>query len=428
MRKTTVRLVLTLLSVMICGALFSQSNFLPAYVIDNRGDTLYGFIDYRNWANNPSRISFREDLNSPAKFLTPLDVKEFAVDNEIYVGIIADAEMSPVDLKRVGDDPAFKIVRDTVFLQAILRGYIGLYYHRNADNIVNLYLKQDGDYVLLRYKKYYAYDDRGHLGTIRRLLTENKPFIGQLKIALNDCPDINPRIENTGYDLKQMTRLLRYYYDCIDSDIVFERERERGNLQFGLFLGGSSSTMNFSGDPMFNYLTGASFGPSFDFTGGITLNLVFPRQFGRFSIANEIQFTHYRMTGEFTDVRNPELYYHNFSELAFSYLKLNNLLRYKYLLQPFEAYVNLGISNGLFVNETNTFRVDEYIYGIERTRENKAINDPRKHELSVLGGAGFVFNRISMEFRYENGTGISEYSGLKSATHRLYFLLGYALN
>jgi len=428
MKKNTVRLALTMLLVMICGVLYSQSIFLPAYVIDKKGDTLNGFIDYRNWANNPTRISFREDLNSPVKFLTPIDVKEFGVDNEIYVGVIVDTEMSPVDLNRVGDDPAFRIVRDTLFLQAILRGDIGLYYRRNRDNIVNLYLKLDGEYVLLRYKKYYTYDERGHLGAVRRLLTENKPFIGQLKIAMQDCPDINYRIENTGYDLREMIRLFRYYYDCIDSEIVFERERERGNLQFGLFLGGSSSTMNFTGDPFFNYLTRASFGPSFDLTAGVSLNLVFPRRFGRFSIPNEIQFTHYRMTGEFIDIRNPELYYHNFSELAFSYLKLNNLLRYNYLIQPFEAYINMGISNGLFVIEKNALRVDEYIYGIESTKEYKALNHPKKHEFGIIGGAGFVFNRISMEFRYENGTGISQYFGLKSRTQRIYFLLGYALN
>ncbi|TVP99329.1 MAG: hypothetical protein EA359_17170, partial [Balneolaceae bacterium] len=285
MKNATIRLILTLLSVIICEVLFSQSNFLPAYVIDNKGDTLHGFIDYRNWATNPSRISFREDLNSPVQSLKPLDAKEFGVDNEIYVGVIVEAEMSPAELNRVGYNPAFNIVRDTLFLQAIFRGNIGLYYRRNADNIVNLYIKQDGEYVLLRYKKYYTYDQSGpmmatgHL-SVRRLLAENKPYIGQLKIALSDCANINSRIENTGYDLKQMIRLFRYYYDCVDSDIIFERERERGNLQFGLFLGGSSSTMNFTGDPFFNYLTRASFGPSFDFTAGVSLNLVFPRRFG----------------------------------------------------------------------------------------------------------------------------------------------------
>ena len=428
MKKTTIRLVFTLLSVMICGVLFSQSNFLPAYLIDNKGDTLHGFIDYRNWATNPSRISFREDLNSPVKSLTPLDVKEFGVDNEIYVGVIVEAEMSSVDLNRVSDNPAFNIVRDTLFLQAIFRGDIGLYYRRNADNIVNLYIKQDGEYVLLRYKKYYTYDDRGQMGSVRRLLAENKPYIGQLKIALSDCANIHSRIENTGYDLKQMTRLFLYYYDCIDSDIVFEREREKGNFQFGVFLGGSSSSMNFVGEPMFNYLTRASFGPSFDFTAGVSLNLVFPRRFGRFSVANEIQLTHYRMQGEYTDVRNPEFYYHHFSELAYSYLKLNNLLRYKLLIQPFETYINAGISNGWFVNETNSRRIDEYIYGIENTKEYKAIDAPGKHEMGIMGGAGLVFNRFSVEFRYENGTGIAEYIGLKSSTHRLYFLLGYAFN
>ncbi|TVQ06915.1 MAG: PorT family protein [Bacteroidetes bacterium] len=425
MKKATLRLVLTLLSVMICGVLFSQSNFLPAYVIDSKGDTLHGYIDYRNWAANPSRISFREDTESPARFLTPFDVKEFGVDTEIYTGAIVDVEMSPVVPNKIGDDASFIIIRDTLFLQAIFRGSMGLYYHRNSDDIVNIYMKENGEYNLLRYKKYYAYDNRGQLGASRRLLAENKPYIGQLKLAMSDCESIHSRIESTAYELKQMTRLFRYYYDCVDSEVDFERERERGNVQFGIFLGGSSSTMKFDGEPTFNYLTEASFGPSNTITAGVSLNLFFPRNFARFSLANEVQFTHYRMTGEYTDVRNPGLYYHHFSELAYSYLKLNNLLRYKVLIRPLEIYINAGITNGLVVNETNTRRVDEYIYGIEHTKEYKAIDDPNKHELGVMGGAGLAYNRLSLEVRYENGSGIAEYAGLKSSTQRIYFLLGF---
>ena len=62
---------------------FCQKNFLPGYVIQN-GDTLKGFIDYRNWRVNPDAISFRRDLNSDERVFAPLEIDGFAVHDERY--------------------------------------------------------------------------------------------------------------------------------------------------------------------------------------------------------------------------------------------------------------------------------------------------------------------------------------------------------
>jgi len=45
--------------VFIGSSCFSQSNFLPGYVVLNSRDTLYGDIDYLNWNINPEKITFR---------------------------------------------------------------------------------------------------------------------------------------------------------------------------------------------------------------------------------------------------------------------------------------------------------------------------------------------------------------------------------
>ena len=36
---------------------FSQENYLPGYVIKQDADTLYGYLDYRNWEKNPNKIN-----------------------------------------------------------------------------------------------------------------------------------------------------------------------------------------------------------------------------------------------------------------------------------------------------------------------------------------------------------------------------------
>ncbi|MDB5026006.1 MAG: hypothetical protein JWP78_3761 [Mucilaginibacter sp.] len=45
----------TLLTVVLLPALsYAQSNYKPGYVITLKGDTLPGFIDYREWNSNQS--------------------------------------------------------------------------------------------------------------------------------------------------------------------------------------------------------------------------------------------------------------------------------------------------------------------------------------------------------------------------------------
>jgi hypothetical protein len=37
----------------------AQTNYKPGYVVTLKGDTLRGFIDYKEWIKNPKYISFK---------------------------------------------------------------------------------------------------------------------------------------------------------------------------------------------------------------------------------------------------------------------------------------------------------------------------------------------------------------------------------
>src|ERR1700754_3018582 len=40
----------------------AQSNYKSGFVVNLKGDTLHGFIDYKEWDNNPGDITFKKDL------------------------------------------------------------------------------------------------------------------------------------------------------------------------------------------------------------------------------------------------------------------------------------------------------------------------------------------------------------------------------
>lgn len=71
------KLLLLITGIIISVLSFSQQNYLPGYIIQNNGDTVTGFIDYRNWSLNPDLIEFRKTSNSAATKYKPGDIKEF---------------------------------------------------------------------------------------------------------------------------------------------------------------------------------------------------------------------------------------------------------------------------------------------------------------------------------------------------------------
>lgn len=383
-------------------------------------------IDYRNWAINPARIDFRKALDASVIRYTPLDITEFGVAGEIYEGAIVEAEISPVNPNRITDDPTFQIVTDTIFLQAIVRGEKSLYHRRNNDGIENFYIKENGEFTLLRYKKYFLYSPDYADRRIRRLMAENKPFIGQLILYLEDCPSIKPFIERTSYERKSLEALLKRYYNCIGREMEFFNTDDERSVSFGVYFGASYTSINFKGDKFFNYLIQPSFSNSVNFAAGLSLNLSFPRNFGNLSLQNELQYSQFGFEAQYReDIISNVIYNIHSMDLVFHNLKMNNLLRYRVLHRPVQVFLNAGIANGIYLEQTNFRRIDQYVDGLESFSERKVLDDPASHEFGFIGGFGITKNRFSFEARYETSSGIANMVLLSSRTQWLYFLIGY---
>jgi hypothetical protein len=102
----------------------AQSNYKPGYVVTLKGDTLRGFIDYREWSNNPEAISFKHQL-SDAKGIkyTPNDAGYFNINNiEAYQKYTGPISMDVVNTDHLttGKDTSTKIT--DVFLRILQKG------------------------------------------------------------------------------------------------------------------------------------------------------------------------------------------------------------------------------------------------------------------------------------------------------------------
>ena len=399
---------------------FSQENYIPGYVIKNNTDTLFGFVDYRNWEYNPDKIKFKTNIENNSISFNPTDITEFKCEGEIYVSGIINTEVSPIKADELKDDPQINIKVDTTFLQILIKGKKSLYYYKNSDGRENFYIKQDTGFDLLIYKRYLKQQDG------KRVITENRKYLGQLTVYLNDCGTINSKLENTSYKQKSLIELFQYYYKCSPSDISFQKEIEKIHTDIGVLAGVSLTSLEFRSDA-FAYLVEAGYNPSINFSSGIFFDLILPRSQGKWSINNEILFSTYKVMGSYEEYENENE--NNYSvtttEIGCSYLKINNLVRFKYPIGHLFLFLNGGISNGFSISETNYKKKESKFYTTDRVVEELAINDTRKYEQGFILGTGLKFDKFSLEIRYEKGNGMSEYTALHSSTKRYYFLLGY---
>jgi hypothetical protein len=398
---------------------YCQENYLPGYIINQQGDTLQGFIDYRNWEHTPEQISFRAGAADPKHFFSPASIMGFAVKDEIYESAIIETETSTEFLNNLDYNSDFELQTDTAFLQTMIRGPKSLYYYRNKNGKEQLYIGQNNRYELLLYKKHLS------KASGKSQVREKNTYKSQLASYLQDCPAIQSELAGLVYRKKSIERLFTRFYDCTQTAISFQKKTEKIYIETALLAGLSISTIRFVGEPVYQFLTEATFNQSLKAAGGLSLEVVLPRNRASWSLCNELFFTSYHFNGYFVKQHNPVMFTTHQSQLGYFYLKINNLVRYKHPIGNAYMYLNAGISNGLNVKESNYRQVVTRINTSENIKETLAVSETRKHEMGFLTGIGGKYKKFSLEARFERGDGMSRLVDLASKVHRYYFLLGY---
>lgn len=400
------------------SSLSAQENFIKGYIILNNSDTLFGKIDYRNWGVNPDVVGFLSETEAIPHNYTPMDILEFGVNGEIYVSGVVLKEVSSGQSGWIDFDPQIKTEPDTIFLQALIKGRKSLYYYYSEARKDNFYIKQGSIFELLEYKEYLKQMSGGNIAL------KNNRYLGQLTIYLDDCTEIKSLLPETPYRKNGLLKLFRDYYKCFPEESYFHQESERPKAEKGLVAGPSLTILHFAGEN-YPHLSDAGFKPSLKISAGFYLNLILMRNQQKWSLYNEALFASYKVTDTYEAYENEEKYSVITTRISYSYFKINNLIRFTYPIGNAFVFVNAGLSNGLVLGEQNYNKTELILYNINRTRIEPAMNNVRRYEQGLLMGAGWKHNRLSLEFRYERGNGMSAYVDLKSSVDRFFLLLGY---
>ena len=246
----------------------AQRNFVNGYVVLSNNDTVKGFIDYRNWEKNPSRIIFKNSDAEREQVFTTNEIIGFAVDGfDRYRRAVVQMDMNPIDLRDLSENAADITVTDTVFLRILVDG-----------NRFNLY-------EFVNFKPHYFIKSAS--GEIEELtytvklssstgtLEINNGFQVQLRKILSSISASNDKFSKT-YQLKYEARSLAPFVASLNDpqSVFISHDAKKSKNEIKFFAGGGVAIgkLGFSGpDASLNSLvfkTSVSFAATFgvDFT------------------------------------------------------------------------------------------------------------------------------------------------------------------
>ena len=229
--------------------LHGQTLFRPGYVITNENDTLHGLIDYRGDVRNAKRCDFKTDLNATVQEFTPLTIKGYRfVDSKYYVSRRIKSNDEEVQ----------------IFLEYLVNGISDLFFY--ADLTQNHYFieKSDGKLIELT--------NQSRTISVEGIdyIKESKNFVGLLKIAFNDCPQIFPLINRAKFENKSLIDISKRYHEIKcngEKCIIYEKQLPVMRYRFAPFISLNNSMLKFSDidiyeDIVFKMSTSASLGIS----------------------------------------------------------------------------------------------------------------------------------------------------------------------
>ncbi|MCO5935751.1 hypothetical protein NAF17_09370 [Mucilaginibacter sp. RB4R14] len=221
----------------ICFALSAsaQSNYKPGYYISLQGDTTKGYVDYREWEENPEIIDFKPTLNNNQRqHLTPQNVRLVSITGfEIYKSHTGSVSADVPG----GNDRDTSFEQKTVFLKLLTRGNkLALYEYRDGVKSRFFIAIDNAAPTELIYRSYQQNDRNIDERTYRKQLS----VIASQNQKLSD--DVNILIQRTDYKEGDLVKVINSINDKTDNAAITTYAQDSKAFSF---YGGVAANITF---------------------------------------------------------------------------------------------------------------------------------------------------------------------------------------
>ncbi len=346
---------------LVSAGAFCQDNLKPGLVVKNNGDTLRGYINYRNWEYNPAGFEFSENQTGPFTTIATSDYQYVSITGlDIYQRFTVSKITAPAwALSEWKKEEG--VVSTTAFLRLIVSGSKLSLYELNERYRPHFYIKPpDGEPEELIYKEYI--DTTNMIDIVKK--TE---FRGQLTRYTNNNRKLIKAINSTAYLLSAIRKVVKdingsnnIYYNRDFYNQQFKR-RIRYFAGAGYSSAGLSYTVNHNpGVPItFDPLESARFQSASSPLLTIGADVVQSRQLELLTLRTELQLVHFK----YSDFSKHTLFgkqYTSSSDLEYTVLSPSlsgNINIYRTARSKF--YIGAGVLYGFFFFTNATSRVTD---------------------------------------------------------------------
>jgi hypothetical protein len=220
----------------------AQSNYKSGYIVTLKGDTINGFVNYKEWDRNPKKIIFKESRESEKKEYSCKNIKAFTIKGyESFKREIIGISQDEVETSRlVASIDSTKII-DTVFLRLIATGNKVCLYSYTDQIKQRFYIDNHGQVDELTYHIYINPIDG------ISIVTQNTYKIQLQKLAIEynaGSVDLIDDIQNAVYKNYSLSKII----NKINGNINAPRISQRDGSRFFIGIGVNSSSVNIEGD------------------------------------------------------------------------------------------------------------------------------------------------------------------------------------
>lgn len=371
MKRITFFALSLILTVLNCNA---QNNWKPGYIIENAGDTIYGFIDNRDSRSNSKQCYFRKEEQEETKTFEPKDISGFRfIDGKFFISKTVPS----------GDSTR------RMFLEFIIHGQIDIFHY-----------KDDGDYYFIEKDgQLFRLQNTSEIQKIDGILYEHekKEYLGILNRVLQDA-DMRSEIDNSTLATKSLINVAKKYQEltCSDEQCIVYEKKDKIHVGWGLHFGKAVNTFNFGDRFVTNYNITSYIGCRFKFENVLDWA-------ENVSFTTEITFQKFSKY-ELREINYNELVFYNDQryilnegdklnvDLKMTVLKVPITVNYVFSHRKVRPYINIGLSNAFVLAQNKDF-----IFSTFYTYFNKSVPI-----YSILGFVG----RAGCEFGFKNGHSI----------------------
>jgi len=232
-------------------------------------DTIYGRIDFRGEKFNSANCVFITDQGEGPVTYKPGSIYGYRFNGgNFYLSKTVDTDVGP----------------QNYFFEVLLSGKINLFYYRASAAEYNFYLETaEGGMVRLYEVKRTVYNHE-----IGQAIFTRKYYVGQLRYAMLDAPELSGQIEHVDLQQKELVQLLQKYHGIVCDGmncITYSKSFQGIKIHVAPFVSWQTELLNINGQSEY---AGLKYQAAYYPSAGLSLVASMPGISERFSVRTDI--------------------------------------------------------------------------------------------------------------------------------------------